>query len=88
METPNPAGTANAAAAPVTDGRRGRATSASGQGRAARSMGGAVVLLLACLVLAVWVVVDPASRAWQLAALAIVFVLGGVVVAVTLRRHR
>lgn len=81
-----PSTSAGAQQAAAESSRGGRERPASHAGRA-RTMGGALVLLVACLLLAAWVVLDPASRMLQLVVLAVVLIGGAVFVAGAIRRR-
>lgn len=54
--------------------------------RRRRTMSAAMLLLVACLAVAAWVVLDQGHRMTQLAVLVVVLVVGGVFVALTNRR--
>lgn len=49
------------------------------------AMGPSIGLLLACVAIAVWVLIDPDSRVLQASVLALVLIVGGVFVARTMR---
>lgn len=51
-------------------------------------IGASLVLLLACLAIAAWVLLDDGSRVLQASVLAVVLLAGGVFVARTVRRNR
>lgn len=67
------------------DARAGRSGSRGGGHPA---MGPSILLLLACVAIAAWVLLDSGSRAAQASVLAVVLIAGGVFVARTLRRPR
>ena len=52
------------------------------------AMGPSILLLVACIAIAAWVLLDSGSRAAQASVLAVVLIVGGVFVARTLRRPR
>lgn len=76
-------------ASAATDEEAGEPTKApqpAGPGSSRRTMSAALLLLVACVLVAVWVVLDPANRVLQLTVLAVVLVAGGVFVALTARQ--